>query len=356
LKILYVLNRKPNIAGIQVTTRNRVKALRERQIDAEVMFFEHGNAEYLFDDIPHFFINNSQQFQNHLLSKEYDFISYIYSPQYLDSIPENYKSKILFEIRGWSSSVTKALTQINKSNRFNAIICIAEYIKPLVEKRLKKNIPVFVDGNLVPFNFKPLAPRKRNWKEFLKRKRNHKIIGFVGSLNAAKNWEEWIKIGKGVSENEQIELWIICRTLESAQEKQLKELSERLGLTGRIKILPSVPNSEMPNIYSIIAKSGGCILSTSPREGLGNHILEPMACGCPVVSSNRPGKNEMIIHKYNGLLYELGDIDGAIRQIKELFNNEYLRMEIINKAILTIEQKYRAQNYVDRYLQILSQI
>ncbi|WEG15363.1 glycosyltransferase family 4 protein [Alkalihalophilus pseudofirmus] len=357
MNILYIVDRPPNLAGIQVTTSNRIKALRKNKINAEVIFFERGNAEYLFNDIPHYFIENKNQFYNHLSKKSYDIISYIYSLKYIDTIPKKFKGKIVFEIRGWSSSVTNVLEQIKKSNRVNAIICIANYIKPLVEKRVK-NIPVYVDLNFVPDKFS--SNNNETNDNIPIPKKGYKVIGYVGRVMSTKNWKEWVDICGLLNKDQNIELWVISNVATCEVYNRIDLLQNRCKELGikkeNIKIIPQIPNDLMPSLYLTIGKSGGCILSTSPSEGLGNHVLEPMACSCPVVSSNRPGKNEIINHSFNGLLYKLGDIDGAVEQLSNLLTNDSFRKKIIKNALKEIEEKYRSESYVKRFLEIISNI
>ncbi len=71
-----------------------------------------------------------------------------------------------------------------------------------------------------------------------------------------------------------------------------------------------VPFDAMPDLYRDVAASGGCILSTSVREGLPLALLEAQACGCSVVASDVQGNNECVSEANGGILYA-ADEDGA---------------------------------------------
>lgn len=59
----------------------------------------------------------------------------------------------------------------------------------------------------------------------------------------------------------------------------------------------------MPDTYREIAASGGCVVSTSEREGLGLAFLEAQACGCVVFGPDVRGVNEAVSPDAGGVLY-----------------------------------------------------
>ncbi len=65
----------------------------------------------------------------------------------------------------------------------------------------------------------------------------------------------------------------------------------------------AVPFADMPNLYRTIAASGGVLLSTSQREGLGLGLLEAQACGCAVIGPDVAGVNEAVSVEHGGVLF-----------------------------------------------------
>ncbi|HIQ00922.1 MAG TPA: glycosyltransferase family 1 protein [Anaerolineales bacterium] len=65
---------------------------------------------------------------------------------------------------------------------------------------------------------------------------------------------------------------------------------EELGLTGRVRFLPNIPDTDLPALYN------GAVLLTTPSfyEGFGLPALEAMACGTPVVVSNQGSLPEVV--------------------------------------------------------------
>lgn len=355
MKILYIAWR-PGIGGLQTTLRNRILALASQGITAEVLFMARGDGEDIFHNIPFSFARDSKDFKRKINKGKYDFISFIFTIDYLKHVPSTFKGKILYEVRGWSPKVAKHIRQIGKDQSAHAIICIAKYLAPLVKKHLQSNIPTYIDGNTVNPMFHFIHPNLRKKNNFRKSQNQSKIIGFVGRAEESKNWKEFIQICENVALTEKIEMWFMCNPNSSHDFDELVKVSSEEHLNRMTKILGLVPNHKMPEVYSIIKSSGGCILSTSRREGLGNSILEPMACGLPVVSSDVPGKNEVITHATNGMLYSLGDINNGAYMVKQVLQNKNLRKMIIRNSLKKINKHYRDLPYAKRYIKILSEI
>jgi glycosyltransferase involved in cell wall biosynthesis len=355
MKILYVVN-KPNVGGLQTSLRSRINALREKGIQGEVVFLGRGDGTYIFKNIPHDFASSASAFSKIIHNGKYDYISFIYTITYLDQIPKSFKGKVIYEVRGWNHQIADYIASFDRARKVDAVLCIAHYLKPLIVQQLKRKIPVFVEGNTVDPLFRYMAPPKRTWSDCPTPRKTHKIIGFVGRVERAKNWRACIQICEKLAQTEKIELWIICNPNTSRDLTEMVSVCKRMGLSDNIRVIAHVPNHHMPEVYSVIVDSGGCILSTSRREGLGNHILEPMACGLPVVSSNVPGKNEIIQHRRSGLLFSPSDMDRAVRYLKEIIGDRELRKTVIRGGLRTIRKEYNQVRYVERFLIILSNL
>lgn len=70
---------------------------------------------------------------------------------------------------------------------------------------------------------------------------------------------------------------------------RLLELAKSLGIADRVQLVPTVSEQVLLSLYAM-AKA---LLHPSFCEGFGNPIAEAMACGCPVVTSNRSAMPEV---------------------------------------------------------------
>ena len=98
------------------------------------------------------------------------------------------------------------------------------------------------------------------------------------------------------------------------------------------------------------------VILPSWREGLSKSILEAAAMSLPIITSNVPGCNDIIKHRFSGLLVEVKNKDNLKNAIQIYLENpklaktfglnarktvvEEFTVEIINKKILNIYDKF----------------
>jgi len=78
----------------------------------------------------------------------------------------------------------------------------------------------------------------------------------------------------------------------------------------------------------------------SRREGFGLSILEAMACGKPVVSSNVSAIPEVLAHEKGGYLCEPGSVDQLVNAIRRLAHSETLRRQMGQFNRRAVEEKF----------------
>lgn len=148
-----------------------------------------------------------------------------------------------------------------------------------------------------------------------------------------------------------VELWVASATNDE------RSLTIRDWLGERVRILEHVPPADMPGLYSRVAASGGCLVSTSYSEGLPMCILESMACGCPCVAPTVGGISEVIEHEQDGMLYNRKDgVDAAARLVRSLTSDVALQQTYSANAAKTIADKFTLDHMVDSYMRLYEEI
>lgn len=91
-----------------------------------------------------------------------------------------------------------------------------------------------------------------------------------------------------------------------------------------------------PEIVEEFSKSSIFVLS-SRFEGFGLVLAEAMSCGLPCISFDCPyGPRDIITDKEDGILVEIGNIEALAKAIERLMTDESLRRSMGEKAIINV--------------------
>ncbi|MCM8826813.1 MAG: glycosyltransferase [Candidatus Omnitrophica bacterium] len=135
---------------------------------------------------------------------------------------------------------------------------------------------------------------------------------------------------------------------------RLNRKVKEYNLSDKIEFLGEKTQKEIMGLYreatvlvqpSVIAKNGD-------RDGIPNVILEAMACGVPVISTNISGIPEVIIDKETGILVPPNNSIALAKAILNLANDEALKEKIIYNARILVEKKFDAKRNVENLVGI----
>lgn len=110
--------------------------------------------------------------------------------------------------------------------------------------------------------------------------------------------------------------------------KRIKEASKNYPLVVTGETIPRVTDEEMPLLYN----SAGVLFYASLYEGFGLPILEAMACGCPVLTSDVSSMPE--VAGDSALLVDPYDVDEMTVELRVLMEDEHIRKDMIGNGIL----------------------
>ena len=112
----------------------------------------------------------------------------------------------------------------------------------------------------------------------------------------------------------------------------IQEQVSALGLTDDVTFAGYVPGEELPALYS----GADCVLNPSVYEGFGFSVLEAMACGVPVVSSNASSLPEVAGDA--ALLVDPHDVDGLAAAIENIVASEALSVSLRSAGLARAAQ------------------
>lgn len=181
--------------------------------------------------------------------------------------------------------------------------------------------------DIVPLSFSSsiFNPRPADLrKDFLdKYSIKGRYILFTGSLFCYKNLKTLIDAFLAVRHKIPHFLVVVGR----------KELSsEPLVTDDRILYMDYVPAEDLPLFYSF----ADLFVYPSLREGFGIPPLEAMACGTPVISSNRSSLPEVVGDA--GIFFDPEDSVMLSELMLKVINNESLRREIIERGFNNVKR------------------
>ena len=105
---------------------------------------------------------------------------------------------------------------------------------------------------------------------------------------------------------------------EGPLHSNLQKLIESLRLSGRVYLMGTVDNIQD------VMKDAGMFVLSSDFEGLPNALMEAMAIGLPVISTDCPcgGPNMLIKNYENGLLVKPGDENELSNAMEYIIKNQ----------------------------------
>lgn len=262
------------------------------------------------------------------------------------NIASKYKDKVLisvhnmlsFKIQEENENLEKRQKNIILANEFaDKIICVSKEVADdqiINFKASKRKIQVI-------YNFVDLQQIKQ--EKFIP-KNNSKIIVTVGRLEEQKNQKSLIKsFGEVLKIYPNVKLWILGR---GSEEEKLKVLIKKLNLENNIFLL-----GFKRNIYKYL-KQADIFVLTSKYEGFGNVLIEAMACGIPVISTDCSAGPREIIAPDTDYRQKAEKVDKCmygilIPQIKNSNYSIKLKKEEknITKAILEILDNKKLEEY-----------
>jgi glycosyltransferase EpsD len=168
------------------------------------------------------------------------------------------------------------------------------------------------------------------------------VIVSVGELLPHKNHSI---ILKSIKESKISNIkYLICGTGELIDE--YKHIIKENGIEDKVKLLGH--RYDVPEILYV----SDLFIHPSTREGFGIAIVEAMAAGLPVITSNVGGINDIVENDKNGYKCDPSDSKKFIEKIDYLANNEAIRLEF-KKQNKEKAKKYSIENSFSQILEII---
>jgi glycosyltransferase involved in cell wall biosynthesis len=161
--------------------------------------------------------------------------------------------------------------------------------------------------------FRPVTPPRRD-PYFL----------YVGNLEPRKNLERLVEAFARMPGKDHDLLVVGDRWYRGAA---VEEKAKSLGLNGRVKFLGYVPREDLPGLFS----GAAAFVYPSLLEGFGMPIVEAMACGAPVITSNNSSMREVAADA--AMLVDPLNVREMTDAMARLAEDEGLRAELASRGL-----------------------
>lgn len=132
---------------------------------------------------------------------------------------------------------------------------------------------------------------------------------------------------------------------DGPERKDLEALVQKLGLQN-VQFLGNIPNEQMNAVY----QSADIFLNTSRVDNMPNCILEAMACGLPVISTDVGGIPYLVTNTKTGLLAPSDDSARLAELILKVIGHENYARELVEAAYASL-QHYTANSVRKNWLE-----
>lgn len=175
-----------------------------------------------------------------------------------------------------------------------------------------------------------------------------KIVVFVGRLSEEKGLDILINAWKIVGEKyAQANLLLLgeggkYRNVES----EIKELVSNLKLGEVVHFVGHVAN---PKEYLLASDA---FVLPSRTEGMSNALVEAMACGAAIITTNLPAMLELCEHGKNALIVKLDSVSELSQAIIKLFEEPQTAYNLACSAKRKAEKDLSVETMVSKYLKL----
>jgi len=134
-----------------------------------------------------------------------------------------------------------------------------------------------------------------------------------------------------------------------SEAENIKSTIKKLNLENSVGLIDKVPHEELLSYF----KASSIFVLNTGYEGLPHIILEALACGLPVITTDVCGNPEVIKDGHNGFLIKYNDKEQLKSAILKLWQDKALREELIKNGKETLKE-FTREEMIKKTIKILS--
>lgn len=158
------------------------------------------------------------------------------------------------------------------------------------------------------------------------------FILFVGHIEPRKNLKRIIKAFRYLQATEQLSHKLVIVGVPSFDFESVVKKVDQYNLTDNIILTGYVADEDMPAVYTM----ADILVFPSLYEGFGVPVIEAMACGTPVITSNITALPEVAGNA--AILVDPYSVEMIATGIMKLLNDKHLYTEMVHKGLKRAKQ------------------
>jgi len=264
------------------------------------------------------------------------------------TIPTYHSFKIISFIHGLdfgkdSYSNPKILQKLRNNTEYciknsDAIITVSKALRNEIENKYKVNNISVLHPGISPVFSGESGFYQCDTPYFL----------FVGSLKSSKNIPTLLETFSLFLKTTREQYQLILSGSDKEKDEKIDQIIEKLNLNEKV-FFTLIENENLPKYY----KGAVAFVSPSLHESFGLPFLEAMACGCPVIGSNRGGIPEVVGDA--GILVDPLDTKALADSMIRVVEDKKLRDRMIKKG-LERAKKFSWESFARQVYEVINSV
>ena len=145
---------------------------------------------------------------------------------------------------------------------------------------------------------------------------------------------------------------------DGPEKNNLKRACEKLGINGNVRFLGAVKNERLPALYqtSGVLVFPSVIADDGDREGFGLVLVEALGCECPVIVTDLPAMQDIIVDGKTGLVVPQKNIQQIAEKVILLLNDDELRCSLGKEGRRFVLKHYDWSIIEQKYVDLIESI
>lgn len=216
----------------------------------------------------------------------------------------------------------------------NRVICVSQHTKVMLEEVFGYSDAQVIYNGIDHELFRPhdINREESSMKFYINGKKT--VLLFVGNPTTRKGADLLPEIMKKLGDD-----YLLVMT--AGLKGDLKNYGKNITCIGRINL------NQLVNLYNFC----DIFLFPTRLEGLALTVLEAMACGKPVITTNCASMPEIIQDGRNGFLCEMNNVDDYVEKILYLAQEKHLQTDMGARNRERVLNSFTLQNMTVKYIE-----